>query len=112
MSKIIKIQGIEINIRNSKEGEYISLTDMARYKNPSEPKDVVKNWMRTKFTVHFLGLWEKLNNINFKGVEFDPFEAEAGDNAFTMSPERWIRSTAAIGISVKRGNTGGTFAHK
>ena len=74
-------------------------------KNPLEPKDVVKNWMRTRNTLEYLGLWEKLNNPRFKGVEFDPLLSEAGANAFTMSPSRWIETTNSIGIIVKNGKS-------
>lgn len=91
--------------------DYISLTDIARYRS-DEPKDVVKNWLRSKSTIEFLGLWEKMNNPNFKGVEFDSFKNEAGSNTFTMSPQKWIKATNAIGIISKSGNNGGTFAHK
>lgn len=91
--------------------DYISLTDIARYRS-DEPKDVVKNWLRSKSTIEFLGLWEQMNNPNFKGVEFDSFRNEAGSNAFTMSPQKWIKSTNAVGIISKSGNNGGTFAHK
>lgn len=99
-------------ITKPNQNDYISLTDIARYKNPNEPKDVVKNWLRIRNTIEFLGLWERLNNPNFKGVEFDSFKIEAGSNAFTLSPQKWIKSTDAIGIISKSGNTGGTFAHK
>ncbi len=95
-----------------KELNYISITDIAKIRNPIEPKDVVKNWMRSKNTLMFLGLWEKLNNPNFKGVEFDPLMYEAGTNAFTMSPTRWIDLTNAIGIITKNGANGGTYAHR
>ena len=74
-------------------------------------KDVIKNWMRSKDTIEFLGLWEKLHNSNFKGVEFDSFRNQAGSNAFTMSPTKWIETTGAIGIVSKSGRYGGTFAH-
>ena len=77
-----------------------------------EPKDVVKNWLRSKNTIEYLGLWEKLNNPDFKGVEFDPLLKEAGSNSFTMSPSRWIETTGAIGIALKNGANGGTFAQK
>ena len=79
--------------------DYICITDIARQKNPREPKDVVKNWLRSKNTLEYLGLWEMLNNPDFKGVEFDPLLREAGSNAFTMSPSRWIETTNAIGRS-------------
>ena len=118
MSKTIKntlnAKGTEISILTdiNNQSDYISLTDIARHRNPDEPKDVVKNWMRVRSTVEFLGLWEQLNNPNFKGVEFDSFKKEAGSNAFTLSPEKWIKTTNAIGIISKRGKNGGTFAHK
>jgi hypothetical protein len=88
------------------------LTDIARYKNPDEPKDIVKHWMRSKTTIEFLGLWEKINNPEFKGVEFDSFKNEAGSNSFVLSPSKWIEATNAIGIISKAGKSGGTFAHK
>lgn len=91
--------------------DYISLTDIARYRS-DEPNDVVKNWLRSKSTIEFLGLWEQMNNPNFKPVEFDGFRNEAGANAFTMSPQKWINATNAIGIISKSGRYGGTFAHK
>lgn len=81
----------------TKDGvDYICITDIVRQKNPIEPKDVVKNWLRTKNTLEYLGLREQLNNPNFKGVEFDPFLKEAGSNAFTMSPTRWVELTHAV----------------
>lgn len=88
------------------------MTDIARYKNPDEPKDIVKNWMRSKTTIEFLGLWEKINNPEFKGVEFDSFKNEADSNSFVLSPSKWIEATNAIGIISKAGKSGGTFAHK
>jgi len=94
------------------ESDYISLTDIAKYKNAYKSKDLIKNWMRNKSTVEFLGLWERINNPNFKGVEFDPLINSAGGNAFLLSPSKWIKRTGAIGITSKRGTNGGTFAHK
>ncbi|MCL1856648.1 MAG: KilA-N domain-containing protein [Kiritimatiellaeota bacterium] len=91
---------------------YICITDIARHKNPIEPKDVVKNWMRNRGTIEFLGLWEIIHNPDFKGVEFDPLVLAAGSNAFTMSPSRWIELTNAIGIFTKTGTGGGTYAHE
>jgi hypothetical protein len=79
------------------QGDCISLTDIAKVKNASEPKDVVKNWLRSRSTIDFLGLWEKINNPQFKGVEFDSFKLEAGTNSFTLSPSKWIEATGAIG---------------
>jgi hypothetical protein len=97
MKATIKAKGKEIAvISRGDENDYISLTDIARYKNPDEPKDVVKNWMRSRSTIEFLGLWEQLNNPDFKGVEFDSFLHEAGSNAFTLSPQKWISATNAI----------------
>lgn len=115
MTKIVKdtihANGIDIGIYTTDfENEFISLTDIARYKS-DEPKDVIKNWMRSKDTLEFLGLWEQLHNSNFKGVEFDAFRTQAGSNAFTMSPSKWIDATNAIGIVSKPGRYGGTFAH-
>ena len=91
--------------------DYISLTDLARYKNPIEPKDVIKNWLRAKTNIEFLSLWEQMHNPNLKGVEIDTFKSEAGTHYFTMSPQRWIKETNAIGIISKSGNNGGTYAH-
>jgi hypothetical protein len=110
--QIIEVKGTAITIIQVNQSDYISLTNIARYKNPGEPKDVVKNWMRSKTTIEYLGLWEKLHNSGFKGVEFDAFVREAGSNAFVLSPSKWIDATHAIGIVSKQGNTGGTYAHK
>ena len=110
--KKITTQGLQIYTFQQNENDYISLTDIARYKNPLEPKDVVKNWMRNYSTIEFLGIWERINNPNFKGVEFDSFKNEAGSNSFVLSPQRWIEKTGAIGIISRSGNGGGTFAHK
>lgn len=85
---------------------------MPEIKNAKEPKDVVKNWLRSKTTIEFLGIWEQLNNPEFKGVEFDSFMYEAGSNAFTLSPLKWIQATNAKGLISKPGNNGGTFANK
>ena len=110
--EIIEAKGFAIQIYTEDfKNDYISLTDIARYKNVHEPKDVVKNWLRVRDTIEFLGLWETINNPNFKGVEFDSFRKEAGTNAFTLSPQRWIEKTNAIGIVSKSGRGGGTFAH-
>ncbi len=92
--------------------EYISLTDLARYADEDEPRYPIQNWMRNKDVVAYLGLWEKLNNKDFKGVEFDAFKNEAGSNKFKRSPQKWIKETNAIGIISKSGNNGGTYAVK
>lgn len=107
----MKVKDNLVNVIRVGNVDYISLTDLARYKNPIEPKDVIKNWLRTKSTIEFLALWEFLNNPNIKGVEIDAFKNEAGTNYFTMSPQRWIRETNAIGIISKSGNNGGSYAH-
>ncbi len=83
------------------EDDYMSLTDIAKYKNPESPADVIKNWMRNKSTIEFLGLWEQINNPDFKPVEFDQFKNEAGSNAFVLSPKKWIDTAGAIGIISK-----------
>lgn len=108
----LNANGMEVAmITRPDESDYLSLTDIAKYANPREPKDVVKNWMRTRSTIEFLGLWEKLHNPDFKGVEFDSFRSQAGLNSFTLSPQLWISKTNAIGIISKSGKNGGTFAH-
>lgn len=109
----INANGTEISVllNENNTNDYISLTDIARRKNPYEPKDVVGNWMRIRSTIEYLGLWEEINNPNFKGVEFDAFKNASGGNAFTLSPQRWIEKTNAIGIISKSGRGGGTFAH-
>lgn len=114
MAKTIDITVKEISIRTLKVNgaDYISITDIAKQKNPIEPKDVVKNWMRLKNTLEYLGLWERLNNPAFKGVEFDPLLKDAGSNAFTMSPSRWVELTGAIGIITKNGTGSGTYAQR
>src|ERR1035437_3960947 len=114
MVKIFNINVKDVSVRTMKVNgtDYISITDIAKQKNPIEPKDVVKNWMRLKNTLEYLGLWEHLNNPAFKGVEFDPLLIDAGSNAFTMSPTRWVEHTGAIGIITKNGAGGGTFAQR
>lgn len=107
----IHAKGLDISIYTEDfENEYISLTDIARYKSDA-PNDVIKNWMRNRDTLEFLGLWESLHNPKFKPVEFDGFRSQAGLNAFTMSPTKWIEGVNATGIVVKAGRYGGTYAH-
>lgn len=107
----VDVKGSTIKVLRIDGYEYISLTDLAKTQNDESPADVVKNWMRNKETISFLGVWEELNNENFKLVEFDQFKNEAGRHAFTMSPQKWIRETNAIGIISKSGKYGGgTFA--
>ena len=93
------VQNTIVSFTRIAQGDFISLTDIAKVKNPDEPKDVVKNWLRSRSTLDFLGLWEKINNPSFKGVEFDSFKNQAGTNSFTLSPSKWIEVTGAIGIA-------------
>ena len=106
----INANGIEIRVSSTNESDYISLTDIAKYRS-DDPNAVIQNWLRNRNTIEFLGLWEKLNNPNFKPLEFEGFKKEAGLNAFTLSPKKWIESTNAIGIISKSGRYGGTYAH-
>jgi hypothetical protein len=108
----IEVQGTSIAILNRDNQDYISLTDIARHRNTQEPFSVINNWMRSRSTIEFLGLWEKLSNPSFKPIEFERFKAEAGSNYFVLSPQRWIKVTEAIGIISKSGRYGGTFAHR
>lgn len=115
MAKIVKevihANGFEIGIYTSDfQNEYISITDIVRYKS-DDPTAVIQNWMRGRDVIEFLGLWESLHNPNFKPIEFEGVRKEAGANAFTMSPKKWIGATNAIGIVSKAGRYGGTFAH-
>src|ERR1035437_10064205 len=109
---VIEVRGTAITILSQEQEDYISLTDIARYRNSQEPFAVINNWMRGRSTIEFLGLWEKLSNPDFKPLEFERFRSEAGSNYFVLSPQRWIEATRAIGISSKSGRYGGTFAHK
>jgi len=109
--KKVEIKGTEVTVISKNDSDYISITDIAKYKNPDAPADIIKNWLRNKNTIELLGLWEKLNNDNFKVVEFDHFKNEAGYNHFVLSPKKWIENTDAIGIQSKSGRYGGTFAH-
>ncbi|EFL54809.1 KilA-N domain-containing protein [Finegoldia magna] len=116
MSKMKKEQisakGFSIQVYTEDfKNDYISLTDIAKYKNTDDPRFVIQNWMRNRNTLEFIGLWEVLNNPNFNRVQFDTFRNEAGLNRFTMTPGKWIESTDAIGIVSKAGRYGGTYAH-
>ena len=108
----IEAKGFSIQIYTEDfKNDYISLTDIARYKNTDDPRFVIQNWMRNRNTLEFIGLWEALNNADFNRVQFDTFRNEAGLNRFTMTPQKWIDSTNAIGIISKSGRYGGTYAH-
>ena len=108
----ITVSGIDVKYKKINKDDYISLTDLARYANPSEPKVPIATWMRNKDVISYLGLWEKLHNPDFKGHEFESFENAAGKHSFYLSPQKWIESTNAIGIVSKSGNNGGTYAHR
>lgn len=115
MEKVIKetihANGIDIGIYTKDfENEFISLTDIARYKS-DDPTAVIQNWMRNRDVIEFLGLWERLHNLDFNPLEFEGFRKQAGANSFTMSPKKWIDATGAIGIVSKAGRYGGTYAH-
>lgn len=111
INNIIHANGVDIRINTINEIDYISLTDIAKKQNAEYPADIIKNWLRSKNTIEFLGVWEQLNNPNFKLVEFDQFKNEAGLNSFVLSPQKWIDKTNAIGIISKSGRYGGTYAH-
>lgn len=110
-SRKITVQGSEITIIATNEKDFISLTDIAKYRT-NDTSAVIGNWMRNRNTIEYLGLWEHLYNPNFKPLEFEGFRNKAGLNAFTLSPQRWVNTTNAIGLIVKAGRYGGTYAHK
>src|SRR5690554_1165127 len=112
-TKQIEVQGVVINLSLAKESDYICITDMANAKDGSgRAADIIKNWIRTRTTLEFLGTWEQLYNPDFKVVEFDHFKMEAGLPSFVLSPSKWVESTNAKGIFTKKGKYGGTYAHK
>jgi hypothetical protein len=108
----IDVKGIEISYYVQNEDDYICVTDIAKYKNNEHPDDLIRNWLRNRNTIEFLGVWEHLYNPNFKPVEFDGFRKQAGLNSFTLTPKQWIEKTGAIGIISKSGRYGGTYAHR
>ncbi|MFH1127611.1 MAG: KilA-N domain-containing protein [archaeon] len=108
----LEVQGTAIALVSQKDEDYICITDIARYKNAQSTDDLVRNWLRNRNTIEFLGIWEKLNNPDFKPVEFDGIKMQAGLNSFTLTPKQWIGNTGAIGIISKAGRYGGTYAHK
>ena len=113
VNDIIKVDDIEINIKNIDSFKYISLTDIAKKKNLEEPRFVVINWLRNRNTIEFLGIWESLHNPDFNRVGFDTVRMQAGLNSFTISPSKWIEETNAKGIITKSGRHGsGTYAHE
>lgn len=107
----ITVQNTNISVINLNGEDYVSITDLARYKS-DDPTAVISNWMRNRNTVEYLGIWESLYNPHFNPLEFEGFRKEAGLNAFTLSPKKWIETTNAIGLISKSGRYGGTYAHK
>ena len=108
----IEVKGTEITVLSESSSDFISLTDIARFKNPERTDDLIRNWLRNRNTLEFLEIWEKLHNAVSKPVEFDGFRIQAGFNSFTLTPKQWTETTGAIGIQFKSGRYGGTFAHK
>jgi len=111
--KKINTQGLQIYTFQQNESDYISLTDIAKYKDPERTDYIIQNWMRNHSTIEFLGIWEQINNPDFNPIEFDGFKNKAGSNSFSLTPKRWIESVNAKGMVTKSGRYGGgTFAHK
>jgi len=108
----IEVKGTSITVVSGGVDDYISLTDIARYKDRDHTDDIIRNWLRNRNTLEFLGIWEQLNNPVFNPVEFDGIRMQAGLNSFTLTPKRWIEATRAVGITSKAGRYGGTYAHK
>ena len=112
-NKVITVQNLPITVTTEEQSDYICITDIAAAKSDdSRAADVIKNWMRNRNTLEFLGAWEQIYNTNFKVVEFDHFKQQAGLHTFVLSVSEWIETTNAIGIFVKKGRYGGTYAHK
>ena len=112
-NKVIVVQNVNVTVSEEDFDDYICITDIAKARiGNSRSADVVKNWMRSRTTLEFLGTWEQIYNPDFKVVEFDHFKGEAGLHTFVLSVSEWIEKTAAIGLTVKRGKYGGTYAHK
>ena len=110
--KKIDVKGTEISIYKGEGDDYISLTDIARYKDATHTDTIIQNWLRNRNTIELLGFWEQMYNPDFKPLEFEGFRKQAGLNSFVLTPKRWIETTNAIGIISKSGRYGGTFAHK
>jgi hypothetical protein len=108
----INVKGREITIFSQKDEDYISITDMARYKDEERSDYTIQNWLRNRNTIEFLGIWELLNNPNFNSIEFDGIRKQAGLNSFSLTAKRWIEATSAVGLTSKTGRYGGTYAHK
>jgi len=111
-SKKIEVKGTEVTLFTSNDKDFISLTDIARYRDLERSDYILQNWMRNRSSIEFIGLWEIFNNPDFNSIEFDGIKNMAGSNSFSLTPKRWIESTNAIGIISKTGRYGGTYAHK
>ena len=111
-SRKMSVLSREVTVRTVNEADYICITDIGRYKDAKRTDDLIRNWIRNRNTIEFLGIWEQINNPGFNPVEFDGFRKQAGLNSFTMTPKQWIERTGAIGIVSKAGRYGGTFAHQ
>ncbi|MFC5284206.1 KilA-N domain-containing protein [Pedobacter alpinus] len=111
-NKCIEVNGVKVTINFTNQADFISLTDIARFKNLDRTDTIIQNWLRNRNTIELLGFWEQLYNPNFKPIEFDGFRKQAGLNSFTLTPKQWVEKTEAIGIVSKAGKFGGTFAHK
>jgi hypothetical protein len=111
-NKTINVKGTEIILYKNNQEDFISLTDIARYRDSERSDYILQNWMRNRSTIEFIGLWEQFNNPGFNSIEFDGIKNMAGANSFSLTPKRWIEATNAIGIVSKTGRYGGTFAHK
>ena len=108
----INVLNKEVKLYTVKDEDYISLTDIARYKDSDRTDYIIQNWLRNRNTIEFLGIWEHLNNSNFNPIEFDGIRNRAGLNSFVLTAKRWIKSTGAIGLISKAGRYGGTYAHQ
>lgn len=109
---IIEVLGAAVAVLSQNQQDIICLTDIAKFKNPEHPDDVIRNWLRSRNTVEFLGIWERLNNPNFNPVEFDGIRMQTGLNSFVLTPKQWIEKTGAVGLTSSAGRYGGTYAHK
>jgi len=110
-NKTIKVESLEIVLYSQNREDYISLTDMAKYRDAERTNYIIQNWLRTRNAIEFCGLWEQLHNPGFKRIEFDAFRNESGLNSFALTPQKWISATNSIGMVSKSGRYGGTFAH-
>ena len=111
-NKTINVKGTEITVFLNGQSDFISLTDIARHKDPFHTDTIIQNWLRNRNTIELLGFWEVLYNPDFKPLEFEGFRKQAGLNSFVLTPKRWIETTNAVGIISKSGRYGGTFAHQ